>query len=129
MSLNKLDHVNVRTAKLEQMKDFYQNALGMTVGARPPFSFPGAWLYVQDQPVIHLVGVNDQQVLAEDDSACSKLRLEHFAFSADGSIDDFKSRLQRVGVAHDTMNPPGTDLTQLHLRDPDGNHIHIDFQN
>mgnify|MGYP002137710046 CR=1 FL=1 len=29
----------------------------MKAGNRPPFPFPGAWLYTGDHPAVHLVGV------------------------------------------------------------------------
>ena len=59
MPLKQLDHVNVRTANLDAMVSWYRDILGMQVGDRPQFSFPGAWMYVGDQAVIHLVGVVD----------------------------------------------------------------------
>ena len=51
----------------------------MRAGERPPFPFPGAWLYCGDEPVVHLVGVDEQP------EKPGKLpQLEHFAFSAKG---------------------------------------------
>ena len=52
-----LDHVNIRTARLAELRRFYVEGLGLTDGARPPFRFPGAWLYCGDQAAVHLVGV------------------------------------------------------------------------
>ena len=57
MQLGRFDHVNVRTADIERMVAWYERVLGMTNGQRPPFPFPGAWLYVGDHPSVHLVGV------------------------------------------------------------------------
>ena len=55
MKLTGLDHVNIRTASLEAMIGSYETVLGLTNGARPPFGFGGAWLYVGERPVVHLV--------------------------------------------------------------------------
>ena len=57
MELGRLDHVNVRTANLENMVSWYGRMLGMKSGDRPNFPFPGAWMYVGDQAVVHLIGV------------------------------------------------------------------------
>ena len=45
MSVGVLDHYNVSTRKLDETVHFYENVLGFTNGPRPPFNFPGAWLY------------------------------------------------------------------------------------
>jgi hypothetical protein len=73
-----------------------------------------------DLAVIHLVGL-DRQVAAGDD-----LTLEHFAFRATG-FDTFRQRLIDRDVPHTVDPVPGFPVVQINLRDPDGNHIHIDF--
>ena len=45
MSVGMLDHYNVSTRKLGDTIRFYEEVLGLTNGPRPPFNFPGAWLY------------------------------------------------------------------------------------
>ena len=57
MPIHKLDHVNLRTHQLDTMIGWYQRVLGLRVGARPNFPFPGAWLYAGDTVVVHLIGV------------------------------------------------------------------------
>ena len=59
MALRSLDHVTVNCADLDRSRAFYSQALGLTDGKRPNFAFPGAWLYVGDRPVVHLVGGRD----------------------------------------------------------------------
>ena len=66
VTLKRLDHVNVRTANLDAMIDWYGAMLGMTTGPRPDFPFPGAWLYIGNDPVIHLVGVETQPPAADN---------------------------------------------------------------
>ncbi len=60
MQVHKLDHVNIHTADVDRMVEWYDRVLGMPAGDRPPFSFPGAWLYCGGQPTVHLVGVEAQ---------------------------------------------------------------------
>ena len=121
MQLGSLDHVNVRTSRLDQMVEWYVKMLGMRVGDRPPFPFPGAWLYVGDQPYVHLIGIEEEPGSDPDD-----LKLEHFAFAATG-LDGFLERLDAAGERYDKRVVPGFGITQVNVWDPDGNHIHIDF--
>ncbi|AXT27491.1 hypothetical protein D1823_13450 [Ruegeria sp. AD91A] len=56
MRIERLDHVNIVTTKLSDMVTWYEEVLGLRLGARPDFPFPGAWLYAGDDAVLHLVG-------------------------------------------------------------------------
>ena len=119
LQVKKLDHVNIHTANVDRMVEWYDRVLGMRAGDRPPFPFPGAWLYCGGQPTVHLVGVDKQP-------QTSGLRLEHFAFSAVG-LRDFLERLQKNNARYDARKVPRSDGVQINVWDPDGNHIHIDF--
>ena len=122
MQLKKLDHVNVRTANLKAMVDWYTNILGMQSGDRPNFAFPGAWMYVGDEPVVHLVGVKGAAGAGSE----GDLKLEHFALSAPG-MQDFEDRLTAAGEKFAKREVPDIGIMQFNIWDPDGNHIHIDF--
>lgn len=120
MPLTRLDHVNLRTADLRAMQAFYTEVLGMTLGPRPPFGFGGAWLYCGGQATVHLVEV------ARPPAPDGELRLEHFAFAAEG-LADFLGRLKQHGVAYRIGVVPDFNTVQVNVHDPDGNHIHVDF--
>ncbi|HSS66033.1 MAG TPA: VOC family protein [Gammaproteobacteria bacterium] len=119
MPLERLDHVNVRTANLRAMTDFYQRVVGLKPGQRPPFSFSGAWLYLGDQAVLHLVETESPPAGAEP-------KIEHFAFRATG-IDRFIARLETSSVSYRRATVPATGLEQVHFSDPDGNHVEVGF--
>ncbi len=119
MTLEALDHVNVRTSDLPASKKFYCDVLGLRDGARPPFAFDGAWLYCDEQAVVHLV-----EIPAAVEAA--PVSLEHFAFRARG-LGAFVERLKAHGIAYRVAVVPDVNITQIHLHDPDGNHIHVDF--
>ncbi len=121
MKLGALDHVNVRTRNLEDMAAWYERILGLEQGPRPSFSFPGAWLYIDEKPIVHLVGVDRSLVDPESD-----LRLEHFAISATG-LTEFLARLKKNDAAYKLNKVPDFPIVQVNIWDPDGNHIHIDF--
>ncbi|MGV6848324.1 MAG: VOC family protein [Marinibacterium sp.] len=118
--LTAFDHVNVRTANLDAMVSFYADILGLVPGKRPDFTFRGAWLYLEDQALVHLVEV------AEPPQTGGTPALEHFAFRASDLVG-FLDRLTRHGIGHSVDPVPGFPVVQVNFRDPDGNHIHVDF--
>ena len=120
MQIGKLDHVNVRTANLDKMVNWYGDMLGMKPGKRPNFPFPGAWLYTGEDAAVHLIGI-DHAPPGQDD-----LQLEHFAFRAAG-FQSLKDRLEAAGERYDVNPVPGAGIVQINCWDPDGNHIHVDF--
>lgn len=114
-----LDHINIRTANLATMTDFYCEVVGLERGTRPAFDFGGAWLYCGDQAVVHLVAMDRPPMTREP-------RLEHFALRARG-LARFLERLQVRGVPYRIGLLPGSEIRQVNILDPDGNHLHIDF--
>ena len=50
-----LDHWNVYCKDLKATVRFYERYVGLYDGDRPPFPFPGAWLYAGEKPILHLV--------------------------------------------------------------------------
>lgn len=99
---------------------FYRDVLGMKPGPRPGFSFGGAWMYVGENPAVHLVQVEHAPTPGDS------LRLQHFAFSAH-DVEGFIAHLDRLGVPHREGRLEDFRLIQVNVHDPDGNHIHIDF--
>lgn len=122
MRIGKLDHVNLRTHRLDSMIAWYTKVLGLRTGDRPDFPFPGAWLYAGDTAVIHLVGVEGKPSVG----SALELKLEHFAFTATGR-GEFETMLRTVNLPFQRIDLPSIRLVQLHLQDPDGNHVHVDF--
>lgn len=122
MPIRRLDHVNVVTANLEEMVAWYEAVLGLRSGPRPDFPFGGAWLYAGDAAVVHLV---KDTVQARTGSEAA-LKLEHFAFSAtDASA--FERKLKENSAPFEKINVKDAGLVQFHISDPDGNHVHVDF--
>lgn len=119
MQINRLEHVNIITANLPDMKAWYETILGLKEGYRPPFDVPGHWLYVGAMPIVHLVDLNR-------DAAGVDPKVEHFALSASG-LADFIKRLDAHGVAWSPIRVPELNEVQINIHDPDGNHIHVDF--
>ncbi len=127
MPLTALDHLNLRTAQLARLKAFYVEVLGLKEGPRPAFSFGGAWLYLGERACVHLVEVD------EEPTPGSSLRMEHVAFSAEGYAE-FIAGLEARGIPYrlghvDVPTPSGVvKITQVNVFDPEGNHVHVDFE-
>lgn len=121
MPIQSLDHVNLRTSRLEELKHFYSEVLGFTEGPRPGFSFNGAWMYCGSRPVVHLVEVEPASAPSR-----GRLTLQHFAFSGT-DLAGFLRVLDSHGVRRRLSVVKDFDLFQVALADPDGNELHVDF--
>lgn len=118
-TIQRLDHVNVLTANLAAMIDWYGDILDMHPGPRPPFSMGGAWLYANGLPYVHLVETGSKRQSVEP-------KIEHFAFAATG-LPEFLEKLDGRGIAYTVDKVIETPLLQVNIADVDGNHIHVDF--
>ncbi len=114
------DHVNLRTGRLDEMIAWYGDVLGLHPGARPDFGFPGAWLYLGDRALVHLIEVEGTP------EAGDNLTLEHFALRATG-FAAFRAALDAKGIPFKLSASSILPVVQMNIWDPDGNHIHVDF--
>ena len=67
-----LDHWNVYCKDLKATVRFYERYVGLTNGDRPPFNFPGAWLYAGEKPILHLVSETAARITALARSTMSR---------------------------------------------------------
>lgn len=123
MQITKLDHVNIRTTQLDTMIDWYTSILGFHNGDRPASRSVGAWMYIEDNPLVHLVEINNEDAIWSD----VELKLEHFAFSA-GGLSEFEDKLRASDIPFRRTDITQINIAQVNVWDPDGNHIHIDFK-
>ena len=132
-----LNHVSIRTADLEACRRFYVEVLGLRVGPRPDFPFPGLWLYGGDdvatgQPVVHVIGVDPADssglsgYLGERPAVRGSGAVDHVAFAATG-LSAMRVRLARLGLAIHERSVPGLGLRQLFLTDPDGIVVELNY--
>ena len=116
MSLAALDHVNIETDDVDCAADFYEKILGMTRGPRPHFDRPGHWMYLNGQPVVHIIRRRpDNQLLTGSKDAA----ISHFAMRVT-DFEETKARLDDNGIEYRFVQVPGTEMRQAFFPDPDG---------
>ena len=123
VSVGVLDHFNIRTRKLADTVRFYEDILGLKNGERPNFNFPGAWMYSEGRPVVHLVDISPTPEPQKPDSGV----VHHVAFASRG-FTGMKQRLAAKGMAFDTREVPGVDVWQIFVRDPNGVMIELNYE-
>ncbi|NOG73297.1 VOC family protein [Roseicella sp. DB1501] len=126
MPLEGLNHYTIRPVDLERTREFYVDVLGLEVGYRPPLSFPGYWLYVGDNPTVHLIGPRSDDGHPAAREAGPTGLLDHIAFSCTG-LAEMKQRLAQRGIAHEVRVIPRDRQTQLFIRDPDGVAVELNY--
>ena len=127
MGLLGLHHFSLRTEKLEETRAFFVDVVGLKEGHRPPFKFPGAWLYVAGQPVVHLIGVDSEtdQYLGASESTGSSAA-DHIAFKCEDP-EFFRAKLTRLGVEFLERKVPESDTIQIFLKEPNGFTVELQF--
>lgn len=125
MGLKRIEHYNIHTTKLAETVAFYSDVLGMKAGDRPPFTFPGAWIYLGDTPVLHLVDVSGERK-SERAGQHGTGALDHIAFEAVG-LEEMRAQLKRQGVAHQERIVPRTGITQVFVEDPNGLTLELNY--
>lgn len=120
MALKAIDHFTIKPSALEASVKFYVEVMGLEEGDRPPFEFPGAWLYCGDRPLVHLVA-------NRDGGGGETGAFDHVAFQAT-DVAGWRERLKAHGISFDEASVPGRVMCQLFLRDPDGVKIELNFR-
>jgi catechol 2,3-dioxygenase-like lactoylglutathione lyase family enzyme len=130
MPLTRMEHLLVLTDDIELTREFYEEALGLRVGERPPLEFPGYWLYAGKVPCVHLAERESytahSELLGIPASAPAKSTgaVDHVAFNGE-DYEAVRSRLAERGVEPAENAVPGAGLRQLFLEDPNGVKIEI----
>ena len=114
-----LDHVTLRAPDLEGTKDFFTDVLGLRVGDRPPFTFPGYWLYGGDAPIVHLLA-------GDPGGADGTGTVDHIAFRGDDH-DALIQRLDGLGADYTARVQTGGGARQVFVEGPHGLKIKINF--
>ena len=120
MPVMAFQHVNTRSADVERTKEFYVR-LGLRVGDRPPFASRGYWMYLGEQPVLHLVQRTDGEAHHEGSG-----NLDHVAFQA-VDLEGTRRALTEAGLVFREAIVPRDNTVQIFVRDPDGIQVELNF--
>ena len=122
MIVGLLDHYNVSTRKLADTVRFYEDVLGFENGQRPPFDFPGAWLYSEGHPVLHLNDISGTDKTQRPDSGV----IDHVAFGSRG-FEAMKRHLASKGIGFRVNVVPNSSRRQIFLTDPNNVLIELNY--
>lgn len=119
--ISRLHHLNIDTTKPDETIAFYADIFGFVnrPDQRPPQRTPGAWLFRDDQPIIHLNFI-------DEDRTAGASSFNHAAFEGSG-FTDFCERLDAAGVDYDVSDRPEISLKQIFVRDPNGVRLEINI--
>lgn len=135
-----INHVTLccSVVQLPSVERFYKDVLGLRVGPRPAFDFPGTWLYAGAEPVIHLAATrrepadtakpNAPSPAVSPGAAAATGPIDHFALRVAGALDEWRDRLAACGVSFSEAPVPGFPLYQFFLHDPLGVRIELNFE-
>ncbi len=134
-----LNHFSIRTTNMEATRLFYEATLGVTVGPRPAFPFPGLWLYNGSHDdvanaLVHVIGIdlNDpeglKQYLGERDLSSLKGSgaVDHIALF-DTGLEEKLSQLRKSGIPVRERTVPVIGLHQVFMDDPNGVVIELNY--
>lgn len=120
MPIDAFEHLNIRSADVEALREFYEHVVGLSVGPRPAFASKGYWMYLNGQPVMHLV-----QRQASETAKTDSGNVDHVAFRG-RDLDATKAAFRARGVTFRENVAPDNSV-QIFIHDPDGLKIELNF--
>jgi catechol 2,3-dioxygenase-like lactoylglutathione lyase family enzyme len=114
----RFDHLNLHGRADSALGRLFGDVMGLRPGYRPPFPFPGQWLYRDDQALLHVV----QAPAAQGEA----VRLGHIAFRTEASADSVIERLRASDLAYEVAVVPEEGSVQIFVQLPGGLVIELD---
>lgn len=123
MTVTAVNHFTILTDDLPSTLAFYEEHLNLKPGARPPFTFPGAWLYADGgkgpDPILHIVaGIGKERLV--------KGVIDHMAFSG-RDLAAAVAKLKQKNIKYELRRLPAYGTWQLFFSDPNDAKVEIDF--
>ena len=107
----------------------------MHEGWHPDFKFPVVWLYVGEEPLLHLCeeGANvseyrKKHLGQQSEATYGSSVVDHVAFRA-SDLKETMANLDAKGIEYETRQVSDQDLFQIFLIDPNGVKVELNFDN
>ena len=125
MRINRIQHINIRCSAgdLPVLERFYSDVVGLQRGKRPKLRNDGIWMYLEDQPVVHISVRCDPGYLQAEHRGS----IDHVAFDCNDARS-LQHRLQQMNIPFETSNVQGAGF-QMFVRDPLGTVLEFNFPN
>jgi len=123
-AVQQLDHATISSTDVDATVRFYEDVIGLRNGQRP-YAPPGAWLYLGEKPVVHVVTSDNSALLSADvekQLARSQEQapgVDHIAFAMSG-YHRFVANLRERHVPYEEASRPHIQQHQVFVRDPSG---------
>ena len=136
--VSELEHVLVLSDDIEAARRFYEQAVGLRAGERPPLEFPGYWLYAGNVACLHIadraayrahaasLGLSVSE-RAGGVGGSGSAPVDHIAFSA-SDYEAVTARLAAAGIEPVRNDVPGGGPRQLFFVDPEGLRVEINVK-
>jgi catechol 2,3-dioxygenase-like lactoylglutathione lyase family enzyme len=119
MAVEGMNHFTILTDDVDGTVRFYDELLGLAAGPRPNFDFPGAWLYANDQPILHVIGGRQKSELKAG-------VIDHMAFTG-RDLSGTLAKLKARGLEHTCRQQVNSGVWQVFFFDPNGARVEVDF--
>ena len=128
----RLDHFSLSAPDIEPLKDFFCDVIGLRVGERPGFEFPGYWLYGDDgTAVVHLIqGQGNSRGNAGGEASRpggDTGVVDHLAFGGTDA-EALIRRIEAGGWTYRRNTLPGGGTRQVFIDGPDGLVVEVAFR-
>jgi hypothetical protein len=110
------DHLAFNTHDGASLQAVLGGLLGLKAGPRPPFPFPGCWLYQDQQALVHVIERSD----------FGEPALSHIALRTQADAALVLARVQASGLPHRIAQVPKDGLWQIFVHLPGGLLLELD---
>ncbi len=123
MPVQSINHINIAVPQplMQQVRDFYVEALGLQDRPRERGGLSGHWLYGGGAPLIHLMLPRDGATAVQGSAA-----IDHFALTCT-DLEAMKAGLDRADVPYREREALQEGFVQLFVTDPAGIRVELNF--
>lgn len=125
MSIDHLNHINLRSKDIHETRDFYRDVLGLVEGFRPDFAAFGYWMYAGESAVVHISHCEPESEPRTNPKGMAH-GLDHFALWAEGLNDQLKV-LEGRGIKYDKRLAWNDTMVQVFFEDVNGVVVELGF--